>query len=191
MTTLRQIAKEVVDAADGVAMANYNGKDTLAALTRAWDAIDALRTALAESEQCSNRSCAPGYCYCAERTEPEQQLQWCKCGDGYPPPEFDADGSCPNCVAGMTAGNSTEPEQEPVAWMNVWGDLLRHHPAEYGRNDEHEGWKPLYTHPAPDDTALLRQALEALEASIAITMAKINLRNAAITALRERLSDGQ
>jgi hypothetical protein len=49
---------------------------------------------------------------------------------------------------------------EPVAWMNVWGDLLRHHPAEYGRNDEHEGWKPLYP---VDDTALLRQALEALE----------------------------
>ena len=44
---------------------------------------------------------------------------------------------------------------EPVAWMNVWGDLLRHHPAEYGRNDEHEGWKPLYP---VDDTALLRQA---------------------------------
>jgi hypothetical protein len=77
---------------------------------------------------------------------------------------------------------------EPVAWMNVWGDLLRHHPAEYGRNDEHEGWKPLYP---VDDTALLRQALEALERGrpqIIGVLVKQD-QDAAITALRERLGE--
>ena len=90
---------------------------------------------------------------------------------------------------------------EPVAWMNVWGDLLRHHPAEYGRNDEHEGWKPLYP---VDDTALLRQALEALESVYPYTDSLIcyastvdehppnaidgNVRDA-LTALRERLGE--
>jgi hypothetical protein len=69
---------------------------------------------------------------------------------------------------------------EPVAWMNVWGDLLRHHPAEYGRNDEHEGWKPLYP---VNDTALLRQALAALDA---YSWEQVE---AARTALRERLGD--
>jgi hypothetical protein len=73
-----------------------------------------------------------------------------------------------------------EPEQEPVAWMNVWGDLLRHHPAEYGRNDEHEGWKPLYP---VDDTALLRQCLDALESD----HPDIQLRTS--IALRERLGE--
>ena len=49
------------------------------------------------------------------------------------------------------------------------------------------GWTitPLYTHPAHDDTALLRQALEAFE-NVA---GKGKLCNAAITALRERLGE--
>jgi hypothetical protein len=75
---------------------------------------------------------------------------------------------------------------EPVAWMNVWGDLLRHHPAEYGRNDEHEGWKPLYP---VDDTALLRQALEALETFQKISDFTPAQGVHAITALRERLGE--
>ena len=37
------------------------------------------------------------------------------------------------------------------------------------------------------DEALIRQLLEALDGSIAITMGKIDLRNAAITAARARL----
>ena len=37
------------------------------------------------------------------------------------------------------------------------------------------------------DTALIRQMLDALDGAIAITMGKIDLRNAAITAARERL----
>ena len=40
---------------------------------------------------------------------------------------------------------------------------------------------PVYTHPAHDDTALLRQALEALVSS--------TFQSAAITALRERLGE--
>lgn len=37
------------------------------------------------------------------------------------------------------------------------------------------------------DTALIRQLVEALDGSIAITMVKIDLRNAALTAARARL----
>ena len=37
------------------------------------------------------------------------------------------------------------------------------------------------------DTALIRQMLEALDGAVAITMGKIDLRNAAIAAARERL----
>lgn len=38
-----------------------------------------------------------------------------------------------------------------------------------------------------DDTELIRQLVEALDGAIAITMGKIDLRNAAIAAARERL----
>jgi len=73
-----------------------------------------------------------------------------------------------------------EPEQEPVAWRYqnsltdteylVWNKGIG------GRN-----WTPLYTHPQTDDTALLRQALEALDAYSWEQVV------AARTALRERL----
>jgi len=46
--------------------------------------------------------------------EPEQELQWCECGDGYPPSEFDANGDCPNC-------QRTESEQEPHQLLCVCG----------------------------------------------------------------------
>lgn len=39
------------------------------------------------------------------------------------------------------------------------------------------------------DTALIRQLVDALDGSIAITMVKIDLRNAALTAARARLED--
>jgi hypothetical protein len=76
---------------------------------------------------------------------------------------------------------------EPVAWMNVWGDLLRHHPAEYGRNDEHEGWKPLYP---VDDTALLRRCLELIKCSGVKHPDLIAERDQLERDLRERLGEG-
>ena len=41
------------------------------------------------------------------------------------------------------------------------------------------------------DTALIRQLVDALDGSIAITMVKIDLRNAALTAARARLEDAK
>lgn len=51
--------------------------------------------------------------------------------------------------------------------------------AEFARTIEAEVHK--------QDTALIRQMLDALDGAIAITMGKIDLRNAAIAAARERL----
>lgn len=47
----------------------------------------------------------------------------------------------------------------------------------------------LLTEVRKQDTALIRQLVEALDGSIAITMVKIDLRNAALTAARARLED--
>ena len=79
-------------------------------------------------------------------------------------------------------------EREVRFQPNGWGDKVT----------------PLYTHPAPDDTALLRQALEALESVYPYTDSLIcyastvdehppnaidgNVRDA-LTALRERLGE--
>jgi len=60
---------------------------------------------------------------------------------------------------------------EPVMWTTLLGK---------------EGLFPLYTYP-PDDTALLRQALEALE-QVASAM-PFPVARATITALRERLGE--
>ena len=61
--------------------------------------------------------------------------------------------------------------------------------------------QPLYSHPAHDDTALLRMALEALDTiyasthpyredgSSTLSTESVELSNAAITALRERLGE--
>jgi hypothetical protein len=51
---------------------------------------------------------------------------------------------------------------------------------------------PLYLHPASDDTALLRQALEALKEARAVDCGCpwLDHWNDAITALRERLKEG-
>ena len=61
---------------------------------------------------------------------------------------------------------------EPVMWTTIKGK---------------EGLVPLYTHPV-DDTALLRQALEALE-SRRVNDYFVEHIYAAITALRERLGE--
>ena len=49
------------------------------------------------------------------------------------------------------------------------------------------GLESLLAEVQKQDTALIRQLVEALDGSIAITMGKIDLRNAAITAARARL----
>jgi hypothetical protein len=100
---------------------------------------------------------------------------------------------CATCARGIA-----EPWQEPVAWSRasfiedddgraigldepevVWGKQ---------RPDE-DGWGPLYTRPV-DDTALLRQCLDALETEAdhpgVIDEQAVN---AAITALRDRLKE--
>jgi hypothetical protein len=59
---------------------------------------------------------------------------------------------------------------EPVMWTTLLGK---------------EGLFPLYTHP-PDDTALLRQALEALEQFAGTKLVRTSN---VITALRERLGE--
>ena len=53
-----------------------------------------------------------------------------------------------------------------------------------------EGLRPLYDRPKPDDTALLRQALEALEVSTRFVYADLRPQcECSITALRERLAE--
>ena len=71
---------------------------------------------------------------------------------------------------------------EPVAWMHVQGNFEEPSLRQLDKDEIGRGWKqyPLYTHPA-DDTALLRRALEALDAWEGLAHAKL------ITALRERL----
>lgn len=61
-----------------------------------------------------------------------------------------------------------------IADMHRW-------PMEFARAIEAEVRK--------QDTALIRQLVDALDGSIAITMVKIDLRNAALTAARARLED--
>jgi hypothetical protein len=64
---------------------------------------------------------------------------------------------------------------EPVMWTTIKGK---------------EGLVPLYTHPAPDDTALLRQALDCLENHVMqrTYASGVVICNTAI-ALRERLGE--
>ena len=92
---------------------------------------------------------------------------------------------CAICARGIA-----EPEQEPVAWANMRLDgrtptmlSISQHP------EDRANWVdpvPLYTHPV-DDTALLRQALEALVAAGLSAHKTKQVREQAITALRERL----
>lgn len=70
---------------------------------------------------------------------------------------------------------------EPVAWMDREGDVYKELPCA--------NWcpphTPLYTHPV-NDTALLRQALEALEQFAGTKLVRTSN---VITALRERLGE--
>jgi hypothetical protein len=84
-----------------------------------------------------------------------------------------------------------EPEQEPVAWADE-GTLKWHipNPQTSVRVSMLRGKHALYTHPV-DDTALLRQALEALEntSPMGFNIERDKQFFAAITALRERLGE--
>ncbi len=74
----------------------------------------------------------------------------------------------------------------PVAWMESPYGVIRANPLYRVIAPVTEAWSiPLYPHPPTDDTALLRQALEALESTLYPQKRQI----AAITALRERLEE--
>ena len=92
--------------------------------------------------------------------------------------------------------------KEPVAWIAKQEDgglllwdasyksIQEGYDLGFNKNSRRLKYYPLYTHPANDDTALLRQALEALEkvayppyATSSHPIEKV------ITALRERLGE--
>ena len=74
---------------------------------------------------------------------------------------------------------------EPVAWLyRINGQLRVCQLAEHDDADF-----PVYTHPAHDDTALLRQALEALRRAASDDQTYLQECDDAITALRERLGE--
>lgn len=94
-----------------------------------------------------------------------------------------------------------QPNAEPVAWMGVPVLPGRHKEAVFCSDKTlamqwdysgHLGLgrlivTPLYTHPQPDDTALLRQALEALTSCTGVLHWPSLMPT--IVALRERLGD--
>jgi hypothetical protein len=94
----------------------------------------------------------------------------------------------------FAAPQRTKPEQQPVAWyFEREGDTGISFAPD---RDPSKSWQPLYTHPAPDDTALLRQVLDALCGSRLCSVNSMSSRqeaerliDKAITALRERLGD--
>ena len=106
-----------------------------------------------------------------------------------------------NCTKGMRFHNldaltslcnlavaHAQKDAEPVAWMSKDKEDL-----SWGKSKYFSA--PLYTHPVHDDTALLRQALEALELeSMEYTVHAITGKGpehleSATTALRERLGE--
>ncbi len=73
-----------------------------------------------------------------------------------------------------------KPEQIDSAYRKVWSTVPHaQRLSAFALEIEAEVRK--------DDEALIRQMLDALDGAIAITMGKIDLRNAAIAAARERL----
>ena len=82
---------------------------------------------------------------------------------------------------------------EPVAWIEAPNGKIKMNPFYKMTAPQSLSWSiPLYPHPAPDDTALLRQALEALQIAVPGPMyyraEEIKQWQTAITALRERLA---
>jgi len=166
--SLRQAAQQALEALDAYSWEQVNA------------ARAALRTALAEPEQ-------------------EPTIKW----DASAPVLLNNGRLRQYPDGSIGVGTPAEPEQEPVAWRYEAATAI-FESGEYG------GWQrqisekepcapensirnlqPLYTHPAPDDTALLRQALEALERGrpqIIGVLVKQD-QDAAITALRERLGE--
>jgi hypothetical protein len=174
MTTLREAAQQALEAMeaadwyiDQLEMIVYSGDDkgTHEERVKLQAAITALRTAL--------------------QTPP-------------PPPEAQTDGEKNAYHYGWWSAmeavreQRTEPEQQPVAWMCADEGLAQKGYSRFSRTKGGAWNIPVYTHPAPDDTALLRQALEALEASPdEMVEWRANhweyKRDLVITALRERL----
>lgn len=81
---------------------------------------------------------------------------------------------------------------EPVAWMRPsdegYDSAFRDHRTIVAcTGNKWEGWIPLYTHPHPDDTALLQQCLEALEAALSDDKPYIKECKEAVAAIKERL----
>ena len=100
-----------------------------------------------------------------------------------------------------------EKDAEPVAWIAKQEDgglllwdasyklIQEGYDLGFNKNSRRLKYYPLYTHPAHDDTALLRQALEALKelwdnfGVVCPSADLIDQYEAAITALRERLGE--
>lgn len=110
--------------------------------------------------------------------------------------------TCPagwNCIASDKPAQQPDhlPDagkmvQEPVAWMYDWGadgETVR----DWISGDYEEAHsqthniRPLYTHPQPDDTALLQQAMEALKVEHSAVYGTCRTA-AAIAALEARLA---
>lgn len=84
------------------------------------EALAAIREVLAQPEQCRKKQRGNGEYVCN-----------CKSGE------------CPELAQEPTCKQSLQVEQEPVAWMNGWGDLFKHFDdAERGQTIQ-----PLYANP--------------------------------------------
>jgi hypothetical protein len=84
-----------------------------------------------------------------------------------------------------------EPEQEPMALETVYETIINWDESggKRSRRELAQRIVALYTHPA-DDTALLRQALEAIEGDLSLFNIPATARMLeAITALRDRLGE--
>ncbi len=101
-----------------------------------------------------------------------------------------ADGLIAPAIYRIEQALAVQPKQEPVVWRydrehydSFPGISTKYSPIKLSIG---ENWTPLYTAPQPqrDDTALLRQALEALEEGDTVFYPKTKI---AIAALRERL----
>ena len=102
-------------------------------------------------------------------------------------------GGAPGDPCGILAAAHAQKDAEPVAWMDmVTVNLVRE---GINKHKARELANHFYTHPAHDDTALLRMALESLKelwdnfGVVCPSADLIDQYEAAITALRERLGE--